>query len=88
MPLAQCIAMLALDAELQNMLLDAGVLWFLVHFIFQYDYTLEEGGVERAKESNKQVRPALPGLWFFLLFTPVNANCRVLMCESDKGPRV
>lgn len=54
MPL-QCIAMLALDSELQNMLLDAGVLWFLVHFIFLYDYTLEEGGVERAKESNKQV---------------------------------
>jgi hypothetical protein len=60
--------MLALDAELQNMLLDAGALWFLVHFIFQYDYTLEEGGVERAKESNKQVRPALRGLCY--LFRP------------------
>lgn len=33
----------------------AGVLWHLLSFVFNYDYTLEEGGVESSAETNQQV---------------------------------
>lgn len=36
-------------------ILHKGVLWHLLMFLFQYDFTLEEGGVERTEESNQQV---------------------------------
>jgi hypothetical protein len=42
---------------LQMMLLQAGVLWHLLLFMFSYDFTLEEGGVERSEEANQQVSP-------------------------------
>ena len=31
------------------------MLWHLVLFMFNYDYTLEEGGVESSSETNQQV---------------------------------
>lgn len=51
---AQTVAAFACDEWLQNNLLHAGVLWHLILFIFQYDYTLDEGGVETSDESNQQ----------------------------------
>lgn len=51
---AQTVAAFSVDDWLQNNLLHAGVLWHLVLFVFQYDYTLDEGGVEKSDESNQQ----------------------------------
>ena len=36
--------------------LQAGVLWHLLLFLFNYDYTLDESGVEKSAETNQQVR--------------------------------
>ncbi|XP_064489524.1 dnaJ homolog subfamily C member 13-like [Ornithodoros turicata] len=49
-----CISALSVDEELQTQLFRAGALFHLMLFFFQYDYTLEEGGVERTKENNQQ----------------------------------
>lgn len=46
---------LAIDAILQMHLLQAGCLWHLLIFLFDYDYTLEEGGVEAEEENSKQL---------------------------------
>lgn len=35
-------------------LLQSGALWDLLLFMFNYDYTLEEGGVERNQDENRQ----------------------------------
>lgn len=35
-------------------LLKSGVLWHLLMYMFNYDYTLDEGGIEKNEESNKQ----------------------------------
>lgn len=35
-------------------LLKAGALWYLLLFMFSYDFTLDEGGVERSEEANQQ----------------------------------
>ena len=36
-------------------LLQSGALWHLLVFLFNYDYTLDEGGVEVSSETNQQV---------------------------------
>ena len=36
-------------------LLQSGALWHLLVFLFNYDYTLDEGGVEVSAETNQQV---------------------------------
>jgi len=46
---------MAVDSILQMQLLQAGALWHLLVFLFRYDYTLEEGGVERSEDANEQV---------------------------------
>ncbi|XP_030761294.1 dnaJ homolog subfamily C member 13-like [Sitophilus oryzae] len=50
----ECIKALAADPILQLELLKAGALWHLLLFIFKYDFTLEEGGVEKNEETNEQ----------------------------------
>ncbi|XP_015609793.1 dnaJ homolog subfamily C member 13 isoform X2 [Cephus cinctus] len=50
----ECISSLATDSILQMQLLQSGALWLLLLFMFNYDYTLEEGGVERNEEENRQ----------------------------------
>lgn len=35
-------------------LLKAGTMWHLLLYMFQYDFTLDEGGVERSEEANQQ----------------------------------
>ena len=51
----ECVSSLAIDPILQMHLLQAGCLWHLLIFLFDYDYTLEEGGVEAEEENSKQV---------------------------------
>ncbi|KAK7873572.1 hypothetical protein R5R35_009276 [Gryllus longicercus] len=50
----ECVSSLAVDSILQMQLMQAGVLWHLLLFMFNYDFTLEEGGVERSEEANQQ----------------------------------
>lgn len=49
-----CISSLAADGILQMQLLQSGALYHLLFFMFNYDYTLEEGGVERNENDNLQ----------------------------------
>ena len=42
------------DPWLQTQLLHAGLLWHILQFLFCYDYTLDEGGVESSDQSNQQ----------------------------------
>ena len=51
---AQTVSAFAVDEYLQNHLLHAGVLFHLLLFVFSYDYTLDEGGVETSDETNLQ----------------------------------
>ena len=46
----------AVDTALQMQLVKAGVIWHLLLFLFNYDFTLEEGGVEKSEKTNQQVR--------------------------------
>ncbi|KAK0084129.1 hypothetical protein PV325_007587 [Microctonus aethiopoides] len=50
----ECISSLATDSILQMQLLQSGALWHLLLFMFSYDYTLDEGGVERNQDENRQ----------------------------------
>ncbi|XP_031784415.1 dnaJ homolog subfamily C member 13 isoform X2 [Nasonia vitripennis] len=50
----ECVSSLATDSVLQMQLLQSGALWYLLLFMFNYDYTLEEGGVERNQDENRQ----------------------------------
>ncbi|XP_012285401.1 dnaJ homolog subfamily C member 13 isoform X2 [Orussus abietinus] len=50
----ECISSLAVDSILQMQLLQSGALWHLLLFMFNYDYTLDEGGVERNQDENRQ----------------------------------
>lgn len=50
----ECIRVLAADSILQLELLKAGALWHLLLFIFKYDFTLEEGGIEKNEDCNEQ----------------------------------
>lgn len=47
---------MAVDTRLQHALINVGVLWQLLTFLFNYDFTLEESGLETKEESNNQVR--------------------------------
>ena len=51
---AEAISSFAPEPELQDLLYRHGVLVHLLFYMFNYDFTLEEGGVERASESNQQ----------------------------------
>ncbi|KAK4337430.1 hypothetical protein RND71_043541 [Anisodus tanguticus] len=50
----ECISAFASDLQLQNQLFKSGAFYSLLMFLFKYDFTLEEGGVEANEESNKQ----------------------------------
>lgn len=50
----ECVTALAADPLLQLQLLKAGALWHLLLFMFKYDFTLEEGGVEKTEDANRQ----------------------------------
>ena len=50
----QMVSAFAVDEYLQNHLLHSSVLFHLLLFVFNYDYTLDEGGVETSDETNLQ----------------------------------
>jgi len=51
----ECVSSFALDYWLQTHLFQAGVLWYLLGYLFNYDYTLEESGIQKSEDSNHQV---------------------------------
>jgi hypothetical protein len=53
----QCVGRLAVDAELQNMMVTAGVVWRLVPLVFRYDVTLDAASdaVPTGLENNEQL---------------------------------
>ncbi|XP_043196340.1 dnaJ homolog subfamily C member 13-like isoform X3 [Amphibalanus amphitrite] len=50
----ECVSAFAADSILQLHMMQAGVLWHLLLFLFYYDFTLDEGGVEKSESSNQQ----------------------------------
>ncbi|XP_053811379.1 dnaJ homolog subfamily C member 13 isoform X1 [Vidua macroura] len=50
----ECVSSFALDYWLQTHLFQAGVLWYLLGYLFNYDYTLEESGIQKSEDSNHQ----------------------------------
>ncbi|XP_073686489.1 dnaJ homolog subfamily C member 13 isoform X1 [Garra rufa] len=50
----QCISSFAIDFFLQTHLYQAGALWHLLFSLFNYDYTLEESGVQASQDTNQQ----------------------------------
>ncbi|KAG8009572.1 DnaJ-like protein subfamily C member 13, partial [Nibea albiflora] len=56
----QCVSSFAVDFFLQTHLYHAGVLWHLLVHLFNYDYTLEESGVQTSQETNQQETPHTP----------------------------
>ena len=50
----QTVSAFAIDEWLQNNLLHAGIFWHILQFLFSYDYTLDEGGIEKSDETNQQ----------------------------------
>lgn len=50
----ECCASFASEATLQMRLFEAGVVFSLLMFLFKYDFTLEEGGVESNESTNNQ----------------------------------
>ncbi|XP_033101582.1 dnaJ homolog subfamily C member 13-like isoform X2 [Anneissia japonica] len=51
---ANCVSAFAVDKFMQDHLQQAGVIWHLLIFLFQYDFTLEESGVEKSGQTNQQ----------------------------------
>lgn len=51
----ECIISFAQDEVLQQRIIEGGAVWYLLMYLFKYDYTLEECGVERSEEANTQV---------------------------------
>ncbi|KAJ8336734.1 hypothetical protein SKAU_G00379540 [Synaphobranchus kaupii] len=50
----QCVTSFATDFLLQTQMYQAGVLWHLLVYLFNYDYTLEESGIQKSQETNQQ----------------------------------
>ncbi|XP_059584765.1 dnaJ homolog subfamily C member 13 isoform X1 [Alligator mississippiensis] len=50
----ECVSSFAVDYWLQTHLFQAGVLWYLLGYLFNYDYTLEESGIQKSEDSNQQ----------------------------------
>ena len=50
----ECVSAFASDLQLQKQLFKSGALYSLLLFLFKYDFTLEEGGVEANEETNQQ----------------------------------
>ncbi|XP_078270124.1 dnaJ homolog subfamily C member 13 isoform X5 [Rhinoraja longicauda] len=50
----ECVGSFAVDYWLQTHLFQAGILWHLLVYLFNYDYTLEESGIQKSEETNQQ----------------------------------
>lgn len=73
--MVECVSALAVNDVLQTHMYQSGILFHLLIFLFNYDYTLEEGGVERSEESNKQVSCLIE-----ILFSSFILSCNSLRC--------
>ena len=71
---AECITAMSVDVLLQQNMFKQGVLFHLVQYLFSYDYTLEEGGVEKSSQSNQQV--------LVVLTPPIHSCVVVQVCGS------
>ena len=65
----ECASAFCVDFWLQTHLHQCGALWHLLLYLFNYDYTLEEGGVEKTEDTNQQV-----GCSFTWEILPVGKN--------------
>ena len=60
----KCAGVFARDSLLQSSLVESGVLWHLLLFLFNYDYTLDEAtGINADAATHETVRRAVP-CWF------------------------
>ncbi|KAG8516257.1 DnaJ subfamily C member 13, partial [Galemys pyrenaicus] len=50
----ECVSSFAVDFWLQTHLFQAGILWHLLGYLFNYDYTLEESGIQKSEDTNQQ----------------------------------
>ncbi|XP_033848217.2 dnaJ homolog subfamily C member 13-like isoform X1 [Acipenser ruthenus] len=50
----ECVSSFAVDYFLQTHMFHAGVLWHLLGYLFNYDYTLEESGIQKCEDTNQQ----------------------------------
>lgn len=50
----QCVSSFSVDFFLQTRVYQAGALWPLLLSLFNYDFTLEESGVQSSHETNQQ----------------------------------
>lgn len=75
---AHCVSAFSVDFWLQTNLFQCGVLWHLLLYLFNYDYTLEEGGVEKSGESNQQVSKLTPPL------ENLSQKSRGMLIQSEK----
>uniref|UniRef100_W5N2E9 DnaJ heat shock protein family (Hsp40) member C13 n=1 Tax=Lepisosteus oculatus TaxID=7918 RepID=W5N2E9_LEPOC len=53
-----CVSSFAVDFFLQTHMYHAGVLWHLLGYLFNYDYTLEESGIQKNEDTNQQEKVA------------------------------
>ncbi len=66
-----------------NFLFQSGALWTLLQFLFKYDYTLSESGVEASAETNQQVNQMFDSL-AFCLFDPSWFSPHYVDCARNK----
>ncbi|XP_075443221.1 dnaJ homolog subfamily C member 13 isoform X3 [Ascaphus truei] len=50
----ECVSSFSVDYWLQTHLFQAGILWQLLVYPFNYDFTLEESGIQKNEETNQQ----------------------------------
>ncbi|KAM8967651.1 dnaJ homolog subfamily C member 13 isoform 1-T1 [Pelodytes ibericus] len=50
----ECVSSFAVDYWLQTHLFQAGILWHLLVYPFNYDFTLEESGIQKNEDTNQQ----------------------------------
>lgn len=72
---------LSIDIMLQHNLHHNGALWSLLLFLFNYDYTLEEGGVQKSGESNQQVAPLIILSMVFHVYSDKICDDTLIMIE-------
>lgn len=66
----ECVSSFAVDFWLQTHLFQAGILWYMLGYLFNYDYTLEESGIQKSEETNQQVTLTL----LFLTYVPYSLS--------------
>ena len=76
-----CVSAFSVDFWLQTNLFQSGVLWHLLLYLFDYDFTLEEGGVEKSDESNQQVAMMILVIIIIIVVTVVISAVIVIVVK-------